>query len=84
MSKATRNDPCPCGSGKKYKKCCWGKDQDRRATMRKSPGLFQGIKNANPVKGKQMLKNVKVVTDSASSALSQGLGTTLPTEKEST
>ncbi len=21
------NDPCPCGSGKKYKKCCWGKEQ---------------------------------------------------------
>ena len=21
-SKATRNDPCPCGSGKKYKRCC--------------------------------------------------------------
>jgi hypothetical protein len=21
-----RNDPCPCGSGKKYKKCCWGKE----------------------------------------------------------
>jgi hypothetical protein len=20
-----RNEPCPCGSGKKYKKCCWGK-----------------------------------------------------------
>ncbi len=20
------NDPCPCGSGKKYKKCCWAKD----------------------------------------------------------
>jgi len=19
---AGRNDPCPCGSGKKYKKCC--------------------------------------------------------------
>ena len=19
-----RNDPCPCGSGKKYKKCCGG------------------------------------------------------------
>ncbi|MHC5112757.1 MAG: SEC-C metal-binding domain-containing protein [Planctomycetota bacterium] len=24
--KAERNDPCPCGSGKKYKKCC-GKPQ---------------------------------------------------------
>lgn len=20
--KPSRNDPCPCGSGKKYKKCC--------------------------------------------------------------
>jgi uncharacterized protein YecA (UPF0149 family) len=20
-----RNDPCPCGSGRKYKKCCMGK-----------------------------------------------------------
>jgi methionyl aminopeptidase len=24
--KIGRNDPCPCGSGKKYKKCCMGKD----------------------------------------------------------
>ncbi len=23
---AGRNDPCPCGSGKKYKKCCMGKE----------------------------------------------------------
>ena len=22
--KAGRNDPCPCGSGKKYKRCCGG------------------------------------------------------------
>ena len=22
MDKPGRNDPCPCGSGKKYKKCC--------------------------------------------------------------
>ena len=21
--KLGRNDPCPCGSGKKYKKCCY-------------------------------------------------------------
>ncbi|TYB32023.1 MAG: hypothetical protein FXF47_01335 [Candidatus Mcinerneyibacterium aminivorans] len=20
-----RNDPCPCGSGRKYKNCCWPK-----------------------------------------------------------
>jgi len=22
ISRSKRNDPCPCGSGKKYKKCC--------------------------------------------------------------
>jgi len=26
-NKTSRNDPCPCGSGKKYKKCCQEKDQ---------------------------------------------------------
>lgn len=25
--KIGRNDPCPCGSGKKYKKCCLDKDE---------------------------------------------------------
>ena len=27
MSSAGRNDPCHCGSGKKYKKCCLQKDE---------------------------------------------------------
>ncbi len=27
MKKIGRNDPCPCGSGKKYKKCCLAKDE---------------------------------------------------------
>ncbi len=27
--KIGRNDPCPCGSGKKHKKCCLGKDARR-------------------------------------------------------
>ena len=28
-SKVSRNDPCLCGSGKKYKKCCMGKNELR-------------------------------------------------------
>ena len=28
MTKIARNAPCPCGSGKKYKKCCLKKDQE--------------------------------------------------------
>jgi tetratricopeptide (TPR) repeat protein len=27
MPKTGRNDPCPCGSGKKYKRCCLEKDE---------------------------------------------------------
>jgi preprotein translocase subunit SecA len=29
--KVGRNDPCPCGSGKKYKKCCLPKEEEVRA-----------------------------------------------------
>jgi hypothetical protein len=38
--KVSRNAPCPCGSGKKYKKCCWGKgfdwEEDEGGTLYKS------------------------------------------------
>ena len=27
MAKTGRNEPCPCGSGKKYKQCCLAKDE---------------------------------------------------------
>jgi tetratricopeptide (TPR) repeat protein len=30
MSKPGRNDPCSCGSGKKYKKCCLPRDETAR------------------------------------------------------
>ena len=29
VARVGRNDLCPCGSGKKYKKCCHDKDQER-------------------------------------------------------
>lgn len=29
VGKTGRNDPCPCGSGQKYKRCCHDKDQER-------------------------------------------------------
>ena len=30
MAKIGRNTPCPCGSGKKYKRCCQQKEADMR------------------------------------------------------
>ena len=31
-NKPGRNDPCPCGSGQKYKRCCLAKDQLAEST----------------------------------------------------
>lgn len=31
-AKTGRNEPCPCGSGKKYKQCCAGKT-DAKSTL---------------------------------------------------
>jgi len=60
MAKIGRNDPCPCGSGKKYKKCCMGKNkismeqtslQDKDADFHESIGdtldeLLEDFKSA--------------------------------------
>jgi tetratricopeptide (TPR) repeat protein len=35
--KIGRNDPCPCGSGKKYKQCCQVNDSTRNAPARLPP-----------------------------------------------
>jgi hypothetical protein len=32
-----RNDPCPCGSGKKYKKCCLAKDEEAKQVEQAKP-----------------------------------------------
>ena len=38
--KIGRNDPCPCGSGKKYKKCCFGKlDRNNNIYLNSKPIL---------------------------------------------
>ena len=38
--RASRNDPCPCGSGRKYKRCHEGKDVDK---PRSSGMLLMGL-----------------------------------------
>ncbi len=42
MAKTGRNEPCPCGSGKKYKNCCLAKDEarsyDEQAEEAQGPG----------------------------------------------
>ena len=35
MPKIRRNDPCPCGSGKKYKHCCYHSDYQKIVAEKK-------------------------------------------------
>ncbi len=39
MSKIRRNEPCPCGSGKKYKRCCLRRDAEDREVVNPFPCL---------------------------------------------
>ncbi len=39
MVKIGRNQPCPCGSGKKYKRCCLSNGKDQ--VLRVDPGSLQ-------------------------------------------
>ncbi len=43
-----RNDPCPCGSGKKYKKCCLGSEKtfmESQGTPNMATDLLNELKN---------------------------------------
>jgi methionyl aminopeptidase len=52
--KVGRNDPCPCGSGKKFKKCCLARNAQKRPASHtdqpkirlKSPADVEGIRRA--------------------------------------
>ncbi|MGC9519216.1 MAG: SEC-C metal-binding domain-containing protein [Desulfuromonadaceae bacterium] len=46
MAATGRNEPCPCGSGKKYKKCCLDKDQMEQRAQREARKLFP-LENAD-------------------------------------
>jgi hypothetical protein len=57
--KTGRNEPCPCGSGKKYKRCCLGKAEPAQNA---SPTVPQGIEDIDlesPEKWIKMLHNMQ-------------------------
>ena len=73
-TRISRNDPCPCGSGKKYKKCCLEKEHKKELAQRKlstmiskdSPycknmgSIFSDLKNMN-----KSLKEIKEEAENA-------------------
>jgi len=43
MAKIGRNEPCPCGSGKKYKQCCLAADEAARTAAMQPPPRRSGM-----------------------------------------
>lgn len=46
------NDPCPCGSGKKYKKCCWEKEyhlNKLKKAMAEFEKFYASLRLENPI-----------------------------------
>ena len=53
-----RNDPCPCGSGKKYKKCC--QDKDAAATADPQIAWRQQLQAAVPTLSAQQVADLRL------------------------
>jgi Tfp pilus assembly protein PilF len=49
MSKIGRNEPCPCGSGKKYKRCCLHQDEAAAAERAAAAAAQTAAQSAPPV-----------------------------------
>jgi methionyl aminopeptidase len=53
--KVGRNDPCPCGSGLKYKKCCLGKDM----AVNRDPGAMYARRYKIRLKEKADIEGIR-------------------------
>jgi len=83
-SKIGRNDPCPCGSGKKYKRCC-GRLQDIAKTPENPFDFYNQLLSALKLKldqyyGSQIKKNRK---EAQKQFLRYSVDGVLPPEHES-
>jgi hypothetical protein len=73
MARIGRNDPCPCGSGKKFKKCHMGREDELFLEKREEPSLEEmgeKIVNLPPVaygRSREMLDalDIQMLTGSA-------------------
>lgn len=63
-AKIGRNDPCPCGSGKKYKRCCYGKPETGPSTEGNAVGTLADLKKAVGERQFSSLEEARTFVDS--------------------
>lgn len=62
MDKVGRNDPCPCGSGKKFKKCCGAQAQKKELKATVLPSSSFKIPSAIQSTGASLAGRVSAAT----------------------
>jgi hypothetical protein len=63
MSKTGRNDPCPCGSGNKYKRCCLETDLQASAAVNPAAQVNQELDKAFAGQQFESLADMQVFVD---------------------
>ena len=66
-AKVGRNQPCPCGSGRKYKKCCMQKSENKQAATRPF-GTVKKERRSNPTTDIKDVERVSFTEDDISKA----------------
>ncbi len=82
-AKAQRNDPCPCGSGKKYKKCCGLREAEskgQRLALFRTVQKYGG-KNMKEMAVKLLQSGTNPILGLMPQAFSSALNTTSENEK---
>lgn len=74
MGKVGRNDPCPCDSGKKYKRCCLLEEEKQNAQQRAMANMAKKLQNGElPIRA-------EIMTDAGKPASLKAMGATVINE----
>jgi hypothetical protein len=66
--KVGRNDPCACGSGKKYKKCCLQKDEQAAIEARAEQEVRRAAPKAHSLDGEHVTGEIEYSTSRSAAA----------------
>ena len=69
MAKTGRNDPCPCGSGKKYKQCCFARDEAAAASARAAKFAAAPAPAPKPARFLQIRDDLDELTEASNAVI---------------
>jgi tetratricopeptide (TPR) repeat protein len=69
MAQIGRNDPCPCGSGKKYKRCCLEKDEAAASAAREAARSAAAASSPMQAVGALALDDAEELTEASNAVV---------------